>query len=108
MECWKIQFGTIVKRGAEMKLSLLAINEPPTPFSPMGKKKIFRIFMLRIWLWLLVVWMLQKDHQAIDILLAEIDIYELFAFKHCKGRKAKLALCEGSLILFNLLNVCSF
>ncbi|XP_048330508.2 uncharacterized protein LOC107417673 isoform X1 [Ziziphus jujuba] len=35
-----------------------------------------------------------KDHQAIDILLAEIDIYELFAFKHCKGRKTKLALCE--------------
>ncbi|KAK9097652.1 hypothetical protein Syun_024697 [Stephania yunnanensis] len=35
------------------------------------------------------------DHQAIDILLAEIDIYELFAFKHCRGRKAKLVLCEG-------------
>ncbi|XWS28191.1 hypothetical protein CRYUN_Cryun25bG0044400 [Craigia yunnanensis] len=35
-----------------------------------------------------------KDHQAIDVLLAEIDIYELFAFKHCKGRKVKLALCE--------------
>ncbi|KAI3437281.1 uncharacterized protein J3R85_005529 [Psidium guajava] len=35
-----------------------------------------------------------RDHQAIDILLAEIDIYELFAFKHCKGRKVKLALCE--------------
>ncbi|KAL6977935.1 hypothetical protein U1Q18_026721 [Sarracenia purpurea var. burkii] len=35
-----------------------------------------------------------KDHQAIDILLAEIDIYEIFAFKHCKGRKVKLALCE--------------
>ncbi|XP_050372291.1 uncharacterized protein LOC126790182 [Argentina anserina] len=35
-----------------------------------------------------------KDHQAIDILLAEIDIYELFAFKHCIGRKVKLALCE--------------
>ncbi|PIA44021.1 hypothetical protein AQUCO_01800229v1 [Aquilegia coerulea] len=35
-----------------------------------------------------------KDHQAIDILLAEIDIYELFTFKHCKGRKVKLALCE--------------
>ncbi|KAL6194769.1 hypothetical protein ACLB2K_035845 [Fragaria x ananassa] len=35
-----------------------------------------------------------KDHKAIDILLAEIDIYELFAFKHCKGRKVKLALCE--------------
>ncbi|CAA7408328.1 unnamed protein product [Spirodela intermedia] len=34
------------------------------------------------------------DHQAIDILLAEIDIYEFFAFKHCKGRKVKLALCE--------------
>lgn len=39
--------------------------------------------------------LLQKDHQAIDILLAEIDIYELFAFKHCEGRKVKLALCEG-------------
>ncbi|XP_019174714.1 PREDICTED: uncharacterized protein LOC109170184 isoform X2 [Ipomoea nil] len=37
---------------------------------------------------------MQKDHQAIDILLAEIDIYELFAFKHCKGRRVKLALCE--------------
>nr|AGV40479.1 hypothetical protein [Phaseolus vulgaris] len=36
-----------------------------------------------------------KEHQAIDILLAEIDIYELFAFKHCKGRKVKLALCEA-------------
>ncbi|CAI9760976.1 unnamed protein product [Fraxinus pennsylvanica] len=35
-----------------------------------------------------------KDHHAIDILLAEIDIYELFAFKHCKGRKVKLALCQ--------------
>lgn len=34
------------------------------------------------------------DHQAIDVLLAEVDIYELFAFKHCKGRKVKLALCE--------------
>ncbi|XP_057806569.1 uncharacterized protein LOC131021402 isoform X1 [Salvia miltiorrhiza] len=36
----------------------------------------------------------EKDHHAIDILLAEIDIYELFAFKHCKGRKVKLSLCE--------------
>ncbi|KAL8223516.1 hypothetical protein R6Q57_018991 [Mikania cordata] len=35
-----------------------------------------------------------KDHQAIDILLAEIDIYELFAFKHCVGRRVKLSLCE--------------
>ncbi|KAL8095497.1 uncharacterized protein LOC141689529 isoform X1 [Apium graveolens] len=35
-----------------------------------------------------------RDHQAIDILLAEIDIYELFAFKHCKGRRVKLALCD--------------
>ncbi|KAF3436695.1 hypothetical protein FNV43_RR19442 [Rhamnella rubrinervis] len=42
----------------------------------------------------IVEFRLMKDHQAIDILLAEIDIYELFAFKHCKGRKNKLALCE--------------
>ncbi|KAK9741561.1 hypothetical protein RND81_03G113500 [Saponaria officinalis] len=35
-----------------------------------------------------------KEHEAIDILLAEIDIYELFSFKHCKGRKVRLALCE--------------
>ncbi|XP_048494940.1 uncharacterized protein LOC104886808 isoform X2 [Beta vulgaris subsp. vulgaris] len=35
-----------------------------------------------------------KEHEAIDILLAEIDIYELFSFKHCKGRRIKLALCE--------------
>ncbi|KAG6384846.1 hypothetical protein SASPL_153665 [Salvia splendens] len=36
----------------------------------------------------------EKDHHAVDVLLAEIDIYELFAFKHCKGRKVKLSLCE--------------
>ncbi|GER36129.1 DNA-directed RNA polymerase subunit D [Striga asiatica] len=36
----------------------------------------------------------ENDHNPVDILLAEIDIYELFAFKHCKGRKVKLALCE--------------
>ncbi|CAO2817853.1 unnamed protein product [Amaranthus hypochondriacus] len=35
-----------------------------------------------------------REHEAIDILLAEIDIYELFSFKHCKGRRARLALCE--------------
>ncbi|KAI0504607.1 hypothetical protein KFK09_015559 [Dendrobium nobile] len=37
---------------------------------------------------------MSMDHQAIDILVAEIDIYELFAFRHCKGRRTKLALCE--------------
>jgi hypothetical protein len=31
----------------------------------------------------------------VDILLAEIDVYELFAFKHCVGRKVQLALCKG-------------
>ncbi|XP_051149082.1 uncharacterized protein LOC127263856 isoform X2 [Andrographis paniculata] len=36
----------------------------------------------------------ENDHHTIDILLAEIDIYELFVFKHCRGRKVKLALCE--------------
>lgn len=40
--------------------------------------------------------MMQKDHHAVDVLLAEIDIYELFAFKHCNGRKVKLSLCEGN------------
>lgn len=46
--------------------------------------------------------MSQRDHQAIDILLAEIDIYELFAFKHCKGRRVKLALCDGNLLTSEL------
>lgn len=40
-----------------------------------------------------------QDHQAVDILLAEVDIYEIFAFKHCKGRRVKLALCEGTICL---------
>ncbi|KAF6157087.1 hypothetical protein GIB67_041548 [Kingdonia uniflora] len=35
-----------------------------------------------------------KDHQTIDIILPWINIYELFALKHYKGREAKLALCE--------------
>ncbi|KAL5974242.1 hypothetical protein ACLOJK_030906 [Asimina triloba] len=35
-----------------------------------------------------------QEHHAIDVLLAEVDIYEAFAFKHCKGRKVRLALCE--------------
>jgi len=34
------------------------------------------------------------DHHAVDVLLAEMDIYELFVFRHCKGRRVKLALCE--------------
>lgn len=49
--------------------------------------------------------MFQKDHHAIDILLAEIDIYELFAFKHCMGRRVKLALCEGNYLLMYFANV---
>jgi hypothetical protein len=32
----------------------------------------------------------------VDILLAEIDVYELFAFKHCVGRRVQLALCKGT------------
>ncbi|KAJ3669570.1 hypothetical protein LUZ60_011520 [Juncus effusus] len=35
-----------------------------------------------------------QEHHAIDILLAEMDIYEFFTFKHCKNRRTKLALCE--------------
>ncbi|KAJ3696515.1 hypothetical protein LUZ61_000220 [Rhynchospora tenuis] len=35
-----------------------------------------------------------EENQAIDILLAEMDIYEIFSFKHCKGRRTKLSLCE--------------
>lgn len=56
---------------------------------------IWNAFGLDFSIWLLLF---QNDHQAVDILLAEIDVYELFAFKHCKGRKVKLALCEGAYI----------
>ncbi|PUZ75424.1 hypothetical protein GQ55_1G168100 [Panicum hallii var. hallii] len=35
-----------------------------------------------------------EDYHAVDILLAEIDVYELFAFKHCVGRRVQLALCK--------------
>ncbi|RLN09843.1 uncharacterized protein C2845_PM11G04070 [Panicum miliaceum] len=35
-----------------------------------------------------------EDFHAVDILLAEIDVYELFAFKHCVGRRVQLALCK--------------
>ncbi|KAE8794042.1 hypothetical protein D1007_31337 [Hordeum vulgare] len=35
-----------------------------------------------------------EDYHAVDILLAEIDVYELFAFKHCMKRKIQLALCK--------------
>lgn len=34
-----------------------------------------------------------------DILLAEIDVYELFAFKHCVGRRVQLALCKGTFLV---------
>nr|CAB3504481.1 unnamed protein product [Digitaria exilis] len=37
-----------------------------------------------------------EDYHAVDILLAEIDVYELFAFKHCVGRRVQLALCKGT------------
>ncbi|XP_047090256.1 uncharacterized protein LOC124702177 [Lolium rigidum] len=35
-----------------------------------------------------------EDYHAVDILLAEIDVYELFSFKHCVGRRIQLALCK--------------
>ncbi|VAI39247.1 unnamed protein product [Triticum turgidum subsp. durum] len=35
-----------------------------------------------------------EDYHAVDILLAEIDVYELFAFKHCMKRRVQLALCK--------------
>uniref|UniRef100_A0A8R7QL87 DUF7906 domain-containing protein n=1 Tax=Triticum urartu TaxID=4572 RepID=A0A8R7QL87_TRIUA len=35
-----------------------------------------------------------EDYHAVDILLAEIDVYELFAFKHCMKRRIQLALCK--------------
>ncbi|KAG8070660.1 hypothetical protein GUJ93_ZPchr0006g41223 [Zizania palustris] len=35
-----------------------------------------------------------EEYHAVDILLAEIDVYELFAFKHCVGRRVQLALCK--------------
>nr|CAB3446569.1 unnamed protein product [Digitaria exilis] len=40
-----------------------------------------------------------EDYHAVDILLAEIDVYELFAFKHCVGRRVQLALCKGTFCL---------
>jgi len=35
-----------------------------------------------------------EDYHAVDILLAEIDVYELFSFKHCVGRRTQLVLCK--------------
>jgi hypothetical protein len=38
---------------------------------------------------------MQDDQQdAVDMLMAEVDVYQLFFFKHCKGRRVQLALCE--------------
>lgn len=31
----------------------------------------------------------------VDTLLAEVDIYELFAQRHCEGRRVKVTLCDG-------------
>jgi hypothetical protein len=36
------------------------------------------------------------QQHAVDMLLAEIDVYEMFYFKHCQGRKVHLSLCEGT------------
>lgn len=43
-------------------------------------------------------WLEFQDYQqhAVDMLLAEIDVYEMFYFKHCDGRKIHLSLCEGT------------
>jgi hypothetical protein len=34
------------------------------------------------------------QQHAVDMLLAEVDVYEMFYFKHCQGRKVQIALCE--------------
>ena len=53
----------------------------------------------------------QKQH-AIDMVLADIDLYEMFYFKHCHGQEVQLALCEGIVFclqvdLFSRKRVCS-
>ena len=42
------------------------------------------------------------QQHAVDMLLAEIDVYEMFYFKHCQGRKVQLALCEGTVFCLPL------
>ena len=37
----------------------------------------------------------QESPHAVDTLLAEIDIYEVFSQRHCEGRRVKVALCDG-------------
>ncbi|XP_024530236.1 uncharacterized protein LOC9659220 isoform X2 [Selaginella moellendorffii] len=37
---------------------------------------------------------MDDGHGAIDVLLAEVDVYDMFAEKHCRGRKIKIALCQ--------------
>lgn len=36
----------------------------------------------------------QGVHEA-DMLLAELDVYEMFARTYCKGRRRKIALCDS-------------
>lgn len=36
----------------------------------------------------------EEEPHAVDTLLAEIDIYELFSQKHCEGRRVRVTLCE--------------
>lgn len=44
---------------------------------------------------LLMVGFQDPQQHAVDMLLAEVDVYEMFYFKHCQGRKVQIALCEG-------------
>jgi hypothetical protein len=37
-----------------------------------------------------------------DMLLAELDVYEMFAKKYCKGRRRKIALCDSLQVRFPL------
>jgi hypothetical protein len=34
------------------------------------------------------------QQHAVDMLLAEVDVYEMFYFKHCQGRNVQIPLCE--------------
>lgn len=44
---------------------------------------------------LVMVGFQDPQQHAVDMLLAEVDVYEMFYFKHCQGRKVQIALCEG-------------
>ncbi|BBN07833.1 hypothetical protein MPTK1_4g06720 [Marchantia polymorpha subsp. ruderalis] len=77
----------------EMTLPSVDISFGHLPLSTTGEDETVQEEFQELWRDRFT-YMGEDEQHAVDMLLAEIDVYEVFADRHCRGRKVALTFCE--------------